>query len=110
VNDMFATIQRLYDEQRVLCPWRDWAKRHPVELILNDYAPDGQIFVLAPTISSSHLVVSAAETFRQLRQLMTSMNSPFPIRDQELAEMIAWWKADLKEPANPSSVPEGGST
>lgn len=96
LKQLQALMRRIDDENRVAMPWVEWARRHPVTLQLSDYAPVTTAYVLKSHDGSGYMVVAHAQFLRAARRATDA--GPFPVRDQELAEMIAWQKAALTEP------------
>lgn len=93
----FDELREIVERFRLLTPWVEWARRHRVALHFSDYAALNQAYVCAPGLDAEYLVVAHPDLFRTIRRLMPDLR--FPITDQEIAEMIAWHKAELREPS-----------
>lgn len=96
MTDMLQTLRELMARNRELFPWRDWGKRHTVALILSEWLELDQAFVMTPGSETEFVVAIHPETMREVRVLF--IDHRVRPTDQEIAEFMAWSKAEMPEP------------
>ena len=125
-NKLWADMKRMIEELDQLAPWRSWARKHKVKLHVSQWCDANNAYVMPAGLDQLYLrpmrlfpfetylnppprdpnepefmVVTSQAFLDTARRLLNPEGLAFfQVPEQEIAEYIAWLKADLPEPSD----------
>lgn len=104
LSNLVALMRQITDHERVAAPWMEWGRKHLVWLHYSPYVAVDAAYVVKcgpPPRTEYEYMVFTSEIFMVKALKVLGEGCVFPLRDRDVATMMAWLKAeDLSDKAD----------